>query len=257
MPSAFRVVVKTFKDIWGEMFSLVLMNLFTLLCVVAPLAIIFLASQLLGAPPSLPVVAAALVISAISPFGSAAWVALYHVGNRIANDYAVSWDFYFAAFRQHLKKSWVFGIFALFVTAAIPINIVWYPQAFGDQTWVSWVQGAWLALGLFWLAISFYVTAFYAEQEKKSWRVALRNAAVIAAANPIFTLTLLVIVGIVMTLSLLLTPVFILLGLSVWVMFGSEAVVNRVNAFRERMKTEAEAKPANNTSSTETAQEGV
>ena len=255
MPSAFRVIVKTFKDIWGEMFLLVLMNLFTLLCVVAPLAVIFFASQILGAPPSLPVVIVSLVISAISPLGSAAWVALYHVGNRVANDFAVSWDLYFAAFRQHLKKAWIFGIFALFVTVAIPINIVWYPQAFGDQTWVSWVQGAWLALGLFWLAISFYVTAFYAEQENKSWRVALRNAAVIAAANPIFTLTLLVITGIVMTLSLLLTPVFILLGLSVWVMFGSEAVVDRVNAFRKRMETEAET--ATKKALTETAQEGV
>lgn len=256
MPSAFRVIIKTFKDIWGEMFLLVLMNLFTLLCVAGPLVILLLISQVLGFAPSLLVVAIVLLVSAISPFGAAALVALYHVGNRVANDFAVSWDLYFSAFRTHFKKAWLFGIFALFITVAIPVNIIWYPQAFGDQTWVAWVQGAWLALGIFWIAISFYVMAFYAEQENKSWRVALRNAAVIAAANPVFTLTLLIITAIVLTVSLLLTPVFILLGLSVWVMFGSEAVVNRVNAFRERMKNEATSAPSG-TSSTETAQEGV
>ena len=47
------------------------------------------------------------------------------------------------------------------------------------------------------------------------------------------------IAGLLIGLSLLLTPVFILLGLALWAMFGSEAVVNRVNAFRERAKAEA------------------
>ena len=87
--------------------------------------------------------------------------------------------------------------------------------------------------------------------------MALRNAAVFAAANPMFTLKMLVITGILLALSLLLTPVFILLGLSVWVMFGSEAVVDRVNAFSKRMETEAATDKAKANTSTETAQEGV
>jgi uncharacterized membrane protein YesL len=208
MAAAFRVIGKTLKDIWGEMFYLVLMNLFTLMCIV-------------------------LIIP-----GPAAWVALYHIANRIANDYALSWDHYFAAFRQYFVKAWKFAIFALFVTVAIPFNILWYPHVFGNANWVSWVQGAWMALLLFWLAIAFYVTAFFAEQETKSWRIALRNSALIAAANPLFTLTLLIVVGLLIGLSLLLTPVFLMLGLAIWALFGSEAVVNRVSVFRERIKAD-------------------
>ncbi len=239
MGNAFRVVVKTFKDIWGEMFLLVLMNLLTLVCMAPSFALCVLAVNALFEPGLLTLVLFVAVFATVWPFGSVAMLALHHVANRVANDYAISWDIYWAAFRTHFKKAWLFNVFAHFVTIAIPINAVWYPQMFGSQTWVSWVQGAWLALGLFWVAISFYVMAFYAEQESKRWRTALRNSALIAAANPIFTLTLLIVVGLLMGLSLLLTPVFILLGLAVWTMFGSEAVVNRVNAFRKRMEADS------------------
>ena len=238
MANAFRVIVKTFKDIWGEMFLLVLMNLLTLLCIAALPVLALVLLQVLGIPITLPLFLGVMGLSALSPLGPAAMLALYHVTNRVANDFAISWDVFWDAFKKHFKKAWLFGIFSQFVTLAIPINAVWYPQMFGSQTWVSWVQGAWLALGLFWLAISFYVMAFYAEQEAKRWRTALRNSALIAASNPLFTLTLLIFVGLLMGLSLLLTPVFILLGLAVWTMFGSEAVVNRVNAFRERIKAD-------------------
>jgi uncharacterized membrane protein YesL len=225
------------------MFLLVLMNLLTLICIGALPFLAFGVLELLGIPVSLPIFLAVMALSALSPLGPAAMLALYHVTNRIANDFAISWDVFWDAFKKHFKKAWVYGIFSQFVTLAIPVNALWYPQMFGNQMWVSWVQGAWLALGLFWLAISFYAMAFYAEQETKRWRTALRNAALIAAASPLFTLTLLIIVGLLIGLSLLLTPVFILLGLSLWAMFGSEAVVNRVNAFRQRMKADSTQSP--------------
>lgn len=239
MGNAFKVLVKTIKDIWGEMFFLVLMNLLTLVCVVLPPVLLIGILQVLGSAITFPVFLGVMALAALSPLGPAALLALYFVTNRVANDFAISWDIYLDAFKKYFKKAWVFGIFSQFITFAIPINALWYPQMFGSQTWVAWVQGAWLALGLFWLAISFYTMAFFAEQETKRWRTALRNAAVIAAANPLFTLSLLFIATLLIGLSLLLTPVFILLGLALWTMFGSEAVVNRVNAFRERAKAEA------------------
>ncbi len=211
MVDAFRVVVKTFKDIWGEMFNLVLMNVFTLLCLVV----------VIPGPPAL--------------------MGLYAVCNRIANDYAVSWEHYFAAFRQHFRKGWLYAIAASVVTALIVLNFWWYGATFGDEVWVQWVRGAWLAAAFFWLVVNFYVFAFYMEQQDRRWRVALRNSALVAGANPLFTLTLLVIVGILMLLSLAITPLFVLLGLSIWAMFGSEAVVNRVNVYRKRMELQASA----------------
>jgi uncharacterized membrane protein YesL len=202
---AFRVIVKTVKDIWGEMFMLVLMNLFTLLCLIV----------IVPGPP--------------------AWAALYAVSNRIANDYAISWETYFTAFRKYFGQSWLYAVFAVVVTVLIGLNFWWYGVTFGEETWVQFVRGAWLAAAIFWIAIQFYVFAFYMEQEDKRWRVALRNSLLVAGANPLFTFILLIVTFVLLGVSLIFTPLFILLGLVFWVMFGSEAVVNRVNAYRKRM----------------------
>ena len=211
MVDAFRVVVKTARDIWGEMFNLVLMNLFTLLCV----------AVVIPGPPAV--------------------MALYAVCNRIANDYAVSWEHYFSAFREHFGKAWLYAIVAFVVTILIGFNFWWYGATFGNEVWVQWVQGAWLAAAFFWLVINFYVFAFYMEQQDRRWRVAVRNSALVAGANPLFTLVLLIVAGLLLIVSLAVTPLFVLLGLSIWAMFGSEAVVNRVNVYRRRMESQ---KPA-------------
>lgn len=209
MFDAFRVAAKTFKDIWGEMFNLVLMNVFTLLCLIV----------VIPGPPAV--------------------LALYAVCDRIANDYAVSWEHYFAAFREHFGKAWRYAIVAFVVTALLVFNFWWYGATFGREVWAQWVQGAWLAATFFWLAINFYVCAFYMEQQDRRWRVALRNSALVAGASPLFTLTLLAVAGLLMVVALAITPLFVLLGLSTWAMFGSEAVVNRVNLYRKRMEMQA------------------
>lgn len=213
MVEGFRVIIKSLKDIWGEMFMLVLMNLFTLLC------------QLVIIP------------------GPPAMAALYAMCNRVANDYAISWDNYFDAFKKYFKKSWIYAVFSIVITALLVVNFIWYGQQFGDQPWAAWVQGAWLAATFFWLVINFYTYPFLMEQEDKRLRVALRNAALVAGANPLFTLIIIIIVGVLMVISIVITPVFVLLGFAIYALFGSEAVVNRVNAYRKRLEAaEGDAK---------------
>jgi uncharacterized membrane protein YesL len=206
MAEALRVVVKTLKDLWDEMFNLVLMNIFTLLCLVV----------IIPGPPAM--------------------MALYAVCNRIAHSYAISWEHYFAAFRQHFAKAWLYAVFAVLFTGLLLFNLWWYGAAFEGAVWQPWVQGAWLAALLFWLIANFFVSPLYLEQQDRRWRVALRNAILIAGANPLFTLVVLVATGLLMALSLLITPLFVFLGPAIWALFGSEAVVNRVNFYRQRMQ---------------------
>jgi uncharacterized membrane protein YesL len=216
MIEGFRVVLKSFKDIWGEMFMLVLMNMFTLLCQVA----------IIPGPPAM--------------------AALYAMCNRVANDYAVSWEKYFDAFKLYFKKSWIYALFSFLLTVLIVVNFFWYGQQFGDQPWVPWVQGAWLAALFFWSVVNFYAYPFFMEQDDKRWRVALRNAALVAGANPLFTLVIIVVTAVLLVISILITPVFVLLGLAIFALFGSEAVVNRVNAYRKRMEADAAKGEAKN-----------
>jgi hypothetical protein len=243
MINAVRVLWKTVKDIWEDMLLLVLMNVLTIVC-----GLLFFAAVIL--PPYLALVsttslvfslliALVLMIPTSIPFAGALY-GLYAVCNRVANGFAISWEYYFTAFKQNIWKAWKYFIFATAVGILIALNFFWYPQAFPQGEWVPWVMGAWLAAGLFWMAIQFYVFPFYIEQETKSWRVALRNAALIAGANPLFTLVLLIVAVAFLALSLLVVPpLFVLLGLLLWVMPGTQAVINRIEAYRKKLEADA------------------
>ncbi|MCL5996992.1 MAG: hypothetical protein M1546_13190 [Chloroflexi bacterium] len=245
MINAFKVLWKTVKDIWEDMLLLVLMHVLTLICGIPLFATLLIPPYLaLAAETGASIIPAFLVALVLSiptaiPFAGA-WFALYAVCNRVANGFAISWEIYFTSFKQYIFKAWRYMAIANSIGILIVVNFFWYPQAFPDQSWVSWVMGAWLAAGLFWLAIQLYVFPFYVEQETKSWRVALRNSALIAGANPLFTLILLVVTLLLVGLCVsFLPPLFVLIGLLLWVMVGTEAVVNRITAYRARAEAEA------------------
>lgn len=242
MGSAFRVLGKAFKDIWGDMFQLVILNVLTILAIVGPFLVFALVAQLLGIELSMWNALILASITLLLPLWPGMWLALYVVCNRSANEFAFSYDHFWAAFRTYWRTAWMYSAIALVVSVLLGVNFWWYGAAFGDAGWVAWVRGAWMALLLFWLVIQFYVYAFFVEQEDKRWRVAVRNAALVSAANPVFTGIMLLVASIIVGLSLLLTPVFVLLGPAAWIMFGTGAVVNRVNLYRERLKAEADRK---------------
>lgn len=250
MISAFKVLWKTIKDLFEDMLLLILMNMLTVVCGI-PLFAAFgvpiymsLASKSTLIPAL--IVALILAIPAAIPFGGALF-GLYSVCDRVANGFAISWDYYFSNFKQSFWKAWRYLVLANTVELLIMINFLWYPQAFAGQPWVPWVMGAWLAAGFFWLVVQFYVFPFYIEQEVKSFRVALKNAALIAGAHPLFTLLLLVFsVGLIALSTLVIAPLFVLGGLLFWVMPGTEGVINRIAVYRVRLEAE-EAKGKNKT----------
>ena len=248
MFNALKVIWKTIKDLWEDMLLLVLMNGLTFVCgiplfgaIVVPFYMGISSGSLTILIPSL-LIALVVAIPASIPYAGA-WFALNAVCNRVANGFAISWDFYFANFKQYIWKAWRYMIFSNSISILIIVNFLWYPQAFRDQVWVPWVMGAWLAAGLFWTAIQFYVIPFFIEQEDKSWRVALKNAALVAGANPLFTLVLLVLAVALLALSVaVIPPLFVLLGLVVWAMISTQAVVNRVAFYRVKLEAEQNKK---------------
>jgi hypothetical protein len=242
MINAFKVLWKTVKDLFEELLLLVLMNIFALVCGIPMFAAIglpiyiALASQAQVIPAM--IIALILGIPAAIPFGGALF-GLYGVCDRTANGFAISWEYFFSIYKQTFWKAWRYVAFSNTVTILIAINFLWYPQTFPGQEWVPWVMGLWLAATLFWSAIQFYTIPFYIEQEVKSFRIALKNAALIAGANPLFTLLLLIVSGGLLALStLVVPPLFVIGGLIFWVLPGTEGVVNRIGAFRKRMEAE-------------------
>ncbi len=242
MINAFRVIWKTAKSIWEDMLLLVLMNALTFLCALPAAIAVYFALSL--APNALLAFAFSLIvlIPTTIPFAGA-WAALNATCNRVANGFAISWEFFFTNFKQYIWKWWRYVVFSLAVFGLLALNFVWYPTVFGDEPWVAWVQGAWLAAIAFWVSMQFYVFPFYIEQETKSWKVAVRNAALVAGANPLFTLVLVALAAALTAVALLVVPpLFVLLGWLFWAMTGNEAVINRIQAFRNRLETEQKKK---------------
>ena len=248
MINAFRVLWKTAKSIWEDMLLLVLMNGLTFLAALpAGILMYFIVTfALQAATPEtvrsvLVLAVVALLVVAVPTFipFAGCWAALYATCNRVANGFAISWEFFFSQFRQNIWKWWRFLLLSFAVFLLLGLNFLWYPLQFPGETWVSWVQGAWLAALLFWTSIQFYVFPFYIEQETKSWKVALRNGALVAGANPLFTLILLIVAIALLVLSLgIVPPLFVLVGWLFWVMTGSEAIANRVKAYRDRVEAD-------------------
>ncbi len=83
---------------------------------------------------------------------------------------------------------------------------------------------------------------FLVEQEDKSIRTALRNSALVAGANPLYTFVLLL-TGVLLTgLFLVLLPLFLLFGCSLWTMFANAAVHDRIAEVNKRRELAAQAK---------------
>ncbi len=203
MLQALRVIGRTLRFIWEEMFHLLPMNLVTMLCFLLVI-------------PSAP-----------------AWLALNAVCNRIAHAYAVSFGEYVEALRSYFVRAWVYGLVWPLVAALLLVNFWWYGEVFASAWWASWVRGAWLAALILWLMSTLYVIPFYIERADKRWRVALRNSALTFVANPVFSFVL-VLTGIaLLAIMLIFTPLFVLLGPATWAMLVNTALADRLDRWAQ------------------------
>jgi len=85
--------------------------------------------------------------------------------------------------------------------------------------------------GVLWLAVQFYVWPFLMEQEQQNLRMALRNALFLALANPLYTLVLLALSGLVLALSLLAILPFAVFTASFLSLLGNRAVIERLRVY--------------------------
>jgi uncharacterized membrane protein YesL len=153
------------------------------------------------------------------------------MSNRVSGGFVIKFEHYFAAFKQYFVKSWLVTAPLLLIVYLIVLNISFYGAV--NTTWAVWAQGAWLAAMLFVFGIQFYVMPFLVEQEDKSIRTALRNSALVAGANPLYTFVLLL-TGVL--------PLFLLFGCSLWTMFANAAVHDRITEVNKRRELAAQGK---------------
>lgn len=159
----------------------------------------------------------------------AATFGMVAVTNSIAHGRGQHLDDFFQAMRRYAWISLRWALVNILVGAIFVVNVVFYSAV--ETPLAAIIQIVLLGFGLLWIAMQFYVAPFLMEQEDKRLRVALRNAAFLALAAPIYTVTLLVLVGLIIVLSLATILPFAVFTVSFVSLLGNRAVLERLSTF--------------------------
>ena len=223
----FRVLWISIKDIFDELFSLVLVNVIWVL-ISAPLVVI--AVLLLGTgSTALGSIVALLAVLPMAPANAG----LYTVAQRVTEGRVFEWRLFFQGFRENLLLSWqVYGLWTLGLILIVS-NLGFYNTM--SSTLGSLLLVLFLYLLLVWFALLIYIGPLMLLQTDKRLRTIARNAFLMVFGRPIFTIVTLALMGVIAALSffvpilpLLLTFAF----LAIWSFRATTTLVAEAEARR-------------------------
>ena len=197
MSDAWQVFRKTLSDLWDEMYLLVVVN------------VLWIALNLL------------LVT------GPPATAGLFVLTHRLACGEAVGLRDFFEGFRHYFWRSWLWGIVAgmgFFILGGDAVLL----GNLSSADYIVIIQGFFLMLLFLWAFLLLYAFPLILEQEQPSLRLALRNALVMFASNPSFSITIFGLALLVALLSILLVAPWGIITVVFLALLGNHAVLNRL-----------------------------
>ena len=202
MKVVLQIVRDAFRDVWGDLWTVLVCNLLWSL------------ANLLILP------------------GPPATLALVYYTNRLAHGEVADLDDFWKAFRRYWGPAWRWGGINLAMIAFLLGDIVLTNRS-SQGLWSQYLQGLYLALLAGWLVLQFIALPFLYEQETMSVRQALRNGAALIGNNPVFTIALtglLLLVLIAGTVAFMLSFAF---GAVFITCAGNRAVLNRLEILNQ------------------------
>jgi uncharacterized membrane protein YesL len=241
-----HIVWQSVKTLWGDLLTLVLMNLITIAPVILILFFLYeLAVSLEAGQLVLAAIFAVLTVLPLIPLPPA-MAGLWNVANRATNELAIHWSDYFEGFRRYFWKSLGLALVNILVLAILLSNVWFYAPSnapFGLGTNVSLaIQLFFLLLTVIWLAYQMYPMALLLEQKDQRIRTALRNAGVLLIQRPGFTILLALVLAVVIVISTypLVVPWF-LVTLSFIAVVSNRAVKHLLVPHRKQAAQETES----------------
>jgi uncharacterized membrane protein YesL len=212
MRHAFRIFWEALKDFWDELFTLILMNIVTVL----------LAIPVVTFPPAM--------------------AGLWSVANLVAKGRTAHWSDYFEGFRHYFLKAWGLALLNILVAIIVFTNVRFYTPDNApfdiNPTLSLWVQALFAGMALVWLLLQVYPLAMLLEQEDRRLRVALRNAVVLFIAHPGFTIVLVLLMLIVAAISTVIPALWLLGTVALFAVVCNKAVLYLLEPYRERARAE-------------------
>lgn len=173
----------------------------------------------------------------------AAFAALYYVAELASREQPIRRRDFWAGFRQYLVKGTLLGLLDLLIVGVALVNLIFYNQmqsAIGPILRVVWI-----VLGVFWGAAQVYLFPMLAVQLEPKVFWALRNAAMLTLAQPLFTLVVALQAVALIAGSVLFVIPLICIGMAATALFCCVAMNDRLDRLGLRRKpAEAPAEPA-------------
>ena len=190
MKTIWKIIKKSTIDLWDEMLYLVLFN------------IIWLVGTLLILP---------------WPFVT---FALYYIAIDVADGKGINWRKFWRYGRQMAKPAYVWGGINLVALALLWFNIIFYGR-FNEQ-WAQILQLFFLSLLAFWLLLQHVAIVVYPRMIEPSYKLALRNAAILMGKYPVVSLVIMLFLGAIILLSGLFPALIVMITFS----YAAVIVVN-------------------------------
>ncbi|MGC8837743.1 MAG: hypothetical protein ACP5UM_04930 [Anaerolineae bacterium] len=225
MKQAFALFWESLKVFWEELFTLVPANLLWFAVALGPL---ILALGLTWAFPPQVVWLGAVVSLVTAPPATAG---LHLLANEMAHGRSVSLSLFWRGFREFFGPALGVGLFNFFLLVVVASNYLFYGGFSGR--WVPWVQGAWVAAGLLWMAMQLYLYPLLMEQTSRSLLLPFRNALFLALATPLVTGTALVLTALTLALSAALALPLLAGGVSLVTLYANKVVLAKLVDFKK------------------------
>lgn len=158
----------------------------------------------------------------------AAWAGLVNLSRQAYLNQNVSLADFWSGFRINLRRGMVMALLNIFIIVINLFNLGTY-QNLNDPLTVL-LRGTWWLILVLWLAVQFYMWPLLYELKQPSLVGALRNALVMIMLNPLFTLVILIATTLLIALSMLLFPAWILLTGSALAIVSTGSVLDRLTA---------------------------
>ncbi len=155
----------------------------------------------------------------------AAWAGLCKLGYNAIRQPNADWDDLISGFREFLARGVLMAILNALVLFINLTNLLGYR---GGEP-LDWaLRLFWLLVLMVWFSIQFYLYPLYYAMEQPSLSGAFRNAVIMVLLNPVFTLTLTLLLLVIWSVSTVLFALWLLLTVAFMAVAANIAVQDRI-----------------------------
>jgi uncharacterized membrane protein YesL len=132
--------------------------------------------------------------------------------------------------RAHALKGWLWALLNLALALGVLVNLGFYGGF--DALWARGLELLTLMLTGLWLVLQFYALPYLMVQERRSLRLAYRNALFTTLASPLYSLLLTLTAGLLLTVSVRFVALLFLAVPVLVALLGTHAVRERLRHFK-------------------------